>query len=339
MRRIYFAVSILRTRIMSTLYVDRQDVQLHVQSQHLVIREPDAKPRHLPLALLKRVVMHGQVILDSRLLSTLAEHDITVICLSGRHGRRLAQVTGTGHHDARRRLAQYALSSDPARRIEWSRRLIAAKLAAQRRVLQVALEQRPDQRKSLVNAISQLDTLKQTLSSSVHISQILGVEGAAAAAYFSAFTTLFAPRFGFAGRKRRPPPDPVNACLSFGYTLLHFDAVTACHSAGVDPLLGFFHEPAYGRESLACDFIEPLRPRLDQWIWDLFRSRSLRAEHFNEDKGACLLSKTGRQIFYMGYESHAKVWRRYLRQQSYQFANALLAMAPVLPMADPEENL
>ncbi|MEZ5581400.1 MAG: CRISPR-associated endonuclease Cas1 [Candidatus Competibacteraceae bacterium] len=123
-----------------------------------------------------------------------------------------------------------------------------------------------------------------------------------------------------------------------GYTLLHFEAVRAAYGAGLDPLLGFFHEPAYGRESLACDLVEPLRPRLDAWVWQQFRQRHLREEHFLQDKGACLLDKTGRQHFYAGYEFWAPPVRRYLRRQSYRLARFLNEQAPTLSEAPFDED-
>jgi CRISPR-associated protein Cas1 len=166
------------------------------------------------------------------------------------------------------------------------------------------------------------------LEGSAGLNTVRGLEGAAAAAYFAALATVFPPALNFTGRNRRPPRDPVNACLSLGYTLLHFEAVRACHGAGLDPLLGFFHDPAYGRESLACDLIEPLRPRLDAWVWGLFRNRLLRAEQFVTDKGACLLNKSGRQVFYASYEVFVPKLRRYLRQQAYRLARELPALAP-----------
>ncbi|MDQ7074742.1 MAG: CRISPR-associated endonuclease Cas1 [Gammaproteobacteria bacterium] len=93
--------------------------------------------------------------------------------------------------------------------------------------------------------------------------------------------------------------------------------------------MGFYHEPSYGRESLACDVMEPLRPRLDRWVWRLFRQRVLLPEHFVWDKGACLLNKEGRQKFYPRFEVAARLWRRYLRQQSYALAKELTAMEVV----------
>ncbi len=137
----------------------------------------------------------------------------------------------------------------------------------------------------------------------------------AARVYYEALTALFAPALGFTGRNRRPPRDPVNACLSLVYTLLHFEAVRAAHMAGLDPLLGFYHRPAFGRESLASDLIEPLRPHADAWVWHLFRKNILRSDHFGRDGEACLLGKAGREAFYQHYEGFAGPPRRYLRRQ------------------------
>jgi CRISPR-associated protein Cas1 len=149
----------------------------------------------------------------------------------------------------------------------------------------------------------------------------MGYEGAAAAAYFGAYTHLFAESLQFTGRKKRPPPDPVNVCLSLGYTLLHYDAVRACHTVGLDPMLGFFHDVSFGRESLACDLMEPLRPLMDRWVWQLFKERQLRPEHFNQDIGGrCQMNKAGRQCFYGFYESQVGPARRLLRRYGYALA-------------------
>ena len=148
-----------------------------------------------------------------------------------------------------------------------------------------------------------------------------GLEGAGAAAYFRAFATLFAPSLEFSRRRRRPPPDPVNVCLSLGYTLLHHEAVRELQVVGLDPLLGFLHVPERGRESLASDIVEPLRPHVDEWVWRRFAERLLRGEHFSREKGGiCLLGKTGRQLFYDGFEPLAAGLRRLLRRMARSLA-------------------
>ena len=323
---------------MGTLYLDRRDLTLRLDGKRLVIEEPDARPRGVPLARLERVVLQGHVHFDSGALAALAEQGTSVVCLSARHSRRTALLLGPGHGDARRRLAQYRLAFDAEARLALARRLIAGKLAAQIRLLETAQAQRPDARKPLHDGIATLRGLLPKLAAATDRDAVLGLEGAGAAAHYAALTALFPPSLNFVGRNRRPPRDPVNACLSLGYTLLHFEAVRAAHGAGLDPLLGFYHEPAYGRESLACDLIEPLRPRLDGWVWGLFRERRLRAEDFVEDKGACLLAKGGRQTFYAGYEYWAPPLRRYLRRECYRLANGLNERAPPLPEGGDDEG-
>lgn len=140
-----------------------------------------------------------------------------------------------------------------------------------------------------------------------------GIEGAAARGHFAGLAAVLPPALGFAGRNRRPPRDPANALLSLGYTLLHVDAVQACHKVGLDPLLGFCHRPSIRRESMASDLIEPLRPEVDCWVLELLRDRVLRADHFAHDKGACLLCKAGRGIFHGAWAEVAPPWRRWLR--------------------------
>ncbi len=83
-------------------------------------------------------------------------------------------------------------------------------------------------------------------------------------------------------------------------------------AAGLDPYVGFFHDLSHGRESLASDLIEPLRPRVDRWVWQLFRSESLTGAHFHEEQGGVRLGKAGRSIFYACYEGWAGPHRRAL---------------------------
>ena len=194
------------------------------------------------------------------------------------------------------------------------------KVRGQLRLLKRVMSERPDLRHPLTGGVQTLSGIIGQLRDDqqrISLERLRGYEGAAAAAYFAAFTQLFAPSLNFTGRHKRPPPDPVNVCLSLGYTLLHYDAVRACHIVGLDSMLGFFHDVSFGRESLACDLMEPLRPLMDRWVWQLFRERTLRPEHFSDDNGRCLLNKAGRQHFYAFYESRAGAARRLLRRYGY----------------------
>jgi len=170
------------------------------------------------------------------------------------------------------------------------------------------------------------------------LAALRGLEGAAARAHFGGLAAVLPPALGFAGRNRRPPRDPANVCLSLGYSLLHVEAVQACHIAGLDPLLGFYHRPAFGRESLACDLVEPLRARVDLWVWELLRERHLREAHFSFDQGACLLGKAGRATFYATWAQQVPPLRRALRRSAALLARALREQGSAWVEHDPDDG-
>lgn len=322
---------------MATLVLDRSNLELRVDGAALAFHEPDGRRGSVPMKLLERVVLQGRVTLDSGVLTKLAESGVATLLLSRRQSRRVAVVLGPAHNDAAVRLIQAQLVFDARWQGYWSRRLVLNKTRAQLRLLERALAERPDVRKPLFDAQQSLRTAAENLTRrDLAVDSLRGIEGAAARAYFQGLATLLPPALGFAGRNRRPPRDPVNACLSLGYTLLHFEAVHAAHMAGLDPLLGFYHRPAFGRESLASDLIEPLRPQVDAWVWTLFRERALRDHHFVRDKGACLLDKAGRSIFYSSYDEAARPLRRALRRQCRLLARAFRKRGE--PLLDHDED-
>jgi CRISPR-associated protein Cas1 len=313
---------------MATLLLDRADLEVRIVDGALALYENGTRSQTVPLRLIERVVIQGaRTRLDTSVLLKLAEAGAATLLLSPRAGRQVAIVLGPAHNDAAVRLAQARRTMDHAFCNGWARQLVTAKLRRQHRLLQQAEARRPDARKPLFDGRRGIaDALRQaTDDPHADCARLRGLEGSAARAYFHGYTALFAPELSFTGRNRRPPRDPVNACLSLAYTLLHFDAVRAAHGAGLDPLLGFYHRPAFGRESLACDLIEPLRPVADEWIWQQFNTARLRPEHFGTDKGACLLGKAGRGHFYASWEQFAPLPRRWLRQRCAQLARGLRA--------------
>ncbi len=218
---------------------------------------------------------------------------------------------------------QYRAYQQPAWRLALAQRVVAAKLVNQQRFVDRLLRQRPDRRSVLTKARGRIVALKEKVNGTADLDVLRGHEGAAASAYFDAYAAVLPPRLGFKGRNRRPPKDPVNACLSLAYTLAHADAVHAAHIAGLDPAVGMLHDHAWGRPSLASDLIEPLRPHIDAWVWALFRDRKIDLDHFGNEGEASLLKKSGRQRFYGEWEQRAPVLRRWLRQASYALLRQL----------------
>jgi CRISPR-associated protein Cas1 len=310
---------------MGILFIDHHNTMLAVEQGHLVVRLPDVPgPRHLPLALIERIVLRGRTHLDSQTLAALADAGVGLVAHGGRGGQRIAQILGATGNDARRRIAQVRKLDDRSHLVQWSQTLIRAKLRAQRRFIASLMQQRPDQRKALFDAFETLGAALQRLPRVRTVESVRGLEGAGAAAYFAGLTSVFPPELGFNQRNRRPPRDPVNACLSLGYTLLHGLLVEAIYARGLDPMIGYLHTPEHGRASLAADLMEPWRPWVDRRVHALFRSRRLTADHFGRDGGgACIMGKAGRQHFYTDWAVAEPPLRRALRRSMPEVLRAI----------------
>jgi CRISPR-associated protein Cas1 len=229
---------------------------------------------------------------------------------------RTATLSSYLKTDVNRRVKQIQLLDNDEFRLQWSIRIVLTKILRQYTLLLKMKKLRLDMSWKLSEAICRLNNLITQLEDKgvSSLATLRGIEGAASACYFNVYTKLFAGQLNFTERNRRPPKDPVNACLSLTYTLLHHEAVAALRCGGLDPAVGCYHELNYNRESFACDLIEPLRPVIDLWLWQLFRERSLRVEHFTYDDGACFMSKAGKQHFYAAYYQKIISLRKCLRR-------------------------
>lgn len=308
---------------MATVVLDNARYRLETQDDSLIIRDGDERRGSIPIKMIDRLILQGNLGLEVDVLRRLGESGASILCLSARHSRRVALVLGPRHNDAAIRLGQAEHVTDTTWCTAFARRQVRAKVRGQIRLLARAMGKPTVRPKRLADAIKILATLETKLPEASTTSAVRGIEGAAARVYFGALAELFPLSIGFTGRNRRPPRDPANACLSLAYTLLHYEAVHAAHTAGLDPLLGFYHRPAFGRESLASDLIEPLRPRVDVFVVHLFASRQVRAEHFSHDGQACLLSKAGRRHFYAAWEQEVHPLRRALRRECRILVDAM----------------
>ena len=324
---------------MTSLYVDRRGVTLKADGEALVFYENGERIGTVPLAPLSRVFMRGDVTLSSALLGKLGERGIGVVVLSGRKAVP-TMLLGRPHNDAARRVAQYRLSLDGDFCLRFSRAIVEAKLRAHAAFLAERRDSEPQSRYLLTLSLRRLATSIAAVDEQPSIGSLRGLEGAGAAAYFEGFADLLPERLKFSGRNRRPPRDPVNAMLSLGYTLLHAEAVLALYGSGLDPFVGFYHALDFGRESLACDLVEPLRVEVDRHTLMLFRSEKLRAEDFSTTESGCLLGKAGRARFYGEWEEVAARLRKLLAESVSDVASAIVQAGAVEapcspPIGDP----
>src|SRR5690606_2338070 len=191
------------------------------------------------------------------------------------------------------------------------------KLIGQKRNLMRWQTRFPAARHSLQQSLNRINSSLQQIAQTSQHHSLMGLEGTAAQAYFQALASMLAASYGFNGRNRRPPKDPVNALLSLSYTLAQQEAESALTAYGLDTGLGFLHSPAYGRARLGCELVEQARPLLDAWVIELFTSSTLTIEHFQYQGEACRLGKAGRQHYFMAWATQRhrikKLFHRFVR--------------------------
>ena len=194
----------------------------------------------------------------------------------------------------------------------------------------------PNRTPTIQNTLGWLDAIFASLKTSQSIDELRGYEGASTARYFQAWASFLPEEFPFERRSTRPPLNAVNACISFGATLLYSEAVAFLHAHGLDPALGLLHTTENGRWSLALDLMEPFRPVLVEALaLDLFSHQILNADHFEPRNGGVYLNEPGRKKFILQYErrmerqflsecvEHRTTLRQQLEQQAVMYKAAL----------------
>jgi CRISPR-associated protein Cas1 len=333
--------------------------------------------REIPIRDLDRLILSESVQLTSPALAALLRANIPVNVLAW-NGQFLGGFLPAQNDHGLARLRQYRQTLDPAFGLQMAGRIVTAKIYNQRRVLQRLDASRtselrtadcelrienpsapePAQPASAQSAICNLqstiptpqstlawlDALFASLKRSQTIDELRGYEGASTARYFQAWASFLPEGFPFERRSTRPPLNAVNACISFGATLLYSEAVAFIHAHGLDPALGLLHATEDGRWSLALDLMEPFRPVLVEALaLDLFSHQILNAEHFEPRNGGVYLNDEGRKKFLLQYErrmerqflsecvEHRTNLRQQLEQQAVMYKAALEEAAKFEP--------
>lgn len=302
-------------RHLNTLFVTSEGARLRRDGQNLVVFVEEQEKGRFPIHGLKGVVLIGRVSTSPKALELCCEHGVTVTFLS-ESGRFIARVEGPVSGNVLLRREQYRRSSDPQACGSVARSVVLGKTLNQRAVLRRALRDHSDKldvsaRASLEEAVVRLTDVARRVQREQDCDAIRGLEGEAARIYFDVFDELILVEdeaFRFRGRSRRPPLDPVNALLSFVYTLLTHDLRSASESVGLDPAVGFLHRDRPGRPSLALDLAEEFRPWFaDRLVLSLINRRQLTARDFRVmENGAVLLSDEARREVIVAYQERKR---------------------------------
>lgn len=246
---------------MSTLYLTQPGAQLHKEHDRLLVKRGDDILEAVPLIKVDQVVLMGRgVSITTSALHALTRKGADIVYLSGA-GRYISRVIGTEHKNGRLRHQQSLLASDPHFALKTAQSIVRGKIVNQRVLVQRHAERAP----WAGRALAAMDEMLRQVMNARNLEQLRGMEGQAAREYFGLMRRLLRPpaeggSWNFERRAYYPPTDPVNALLSFTYSLVLRDMTTACELIGLDPYLGFFHAIDYGRPSMALDLMEEFRP-------------------------------------------------------------------------------
>ena len=306
---------------MTKVILDKRNLSLDYATDCMIVRADNQPPRTLPLSRIEQLICMHSVQLTTQLIGQLHKRGIDLIVMNQRYADHSFAIFADQKNQVERRCRQYAWQLHEQGRLPFAKHLCDHKFTILKRALNT-VEGTAQTQQKIAQIQMQLIQCEQEQT-------LRGIEGSIQRIAFEQWRHLLPSQLGFTKRERRPPKDPVNAILSLTYTLIHHEAVRQAHKYALDPQLGFYHRVAFGRQSLACDLMEPVRPRAELWITQLFVSGVLNLRHFSQTDGRCLLGKAGRELFYAAYDEQLNDWKRVLEAGARWTAHRLDSALPL----------
>ena len=298
-------------QLLNTLFVTSEDIYLTLDGENVVANREKVVAARYPLHTLSAIITFSYSGAPPALMGACAQRGISLSFCSPR-GKFLARVTGESNGNVLLRRTQYRVADDPVQSCVLARNMIFGKIHNARWSIRTRRDHSLRVDDARLGEVSEQlkDVLPQVLCQE-DLDSLRGLEGAAATAYFGVFDQLILGNkavFHFTTRSRRPPMDPVNALLSFAYSLLSHDCASALESAGLDSYVGFLHRDRPGRSSLALDLMEELRPCIaDRFVLSCINNRIFQKSDFDyRENGAVFLNEKGRRIFLQRWQERKK---------------------------------
>jgi CRISPR-associated protein Cas1 len=282
------------------VYVQEQGSSLRLDGERIVVAHKDGSATQARLVNTSHVSLFGNVHVTSPALRTLIERNIPVLFFTY-GGWYQGRTIGSDSKNIELRLAQYDACQSEHFSLRLARGFVASKILNCRTLLR---------RNHAAPTESALSELKQLANKARHVenaASLLGIEGTAARVYFREFTGMLkgdaSVQFDLEGRNRRPPKDPVNALLSFCYTLLAKELMLAVTTVGLDSMLGFYHRPHFGRHALALDLMEEFRPVIaDSVVIGALNNGVIQPDDFIRAAGSVALTPPARKRLILAFE-------------------------------------
>ncbi|BDV43645.1 CRISPR-associated endonuclease Cas1 1 [Geotalea uraniireducens] len=296
-------------QLLNTLYVMTQGAYVCLDHETVKVEVSGTVQMQVPLHHLGAIVTLGNVMMSPFIMARCAEDGRAVVILD-RNGKFKCRVVGKTSGNVLLRQVQYEAVRDRERSALIARNMVAGKVKNARQILMRGAREtgNADESTALRKAGDILADALFHLKDVTDIDHVRGLEGEAANAYFQVFDRMVKeedrPTFRMNGRNRRPPLDPMNALLSFLYTLLLNDCISAVEGVGLDSQFGFLHALRPGRPSLGLDIMEEFRSVLaDRLALTLINRKQITEKHFEvRPGGATYLDDAGRKEVIMAYQ-------------------------------------
>jgi CRISPR-associated protein Cas1 len=286
------------------VYVQANHAKVSKKGETLEVFVDDNKVSTARLIHVSQLVLSGNVYVTTPALQELMKRNIPITWQSF-GGWFMGHTIGTGHKNVELRTAQYRASFEERFCLHLAKGLVEAKIRNSRTLLRRNWKS-PEDNGTL---LSDLQRDQRRVAKCKGLDELLGVEGSAASRYFGAFRQLIRGQdeanftFDFSKRNRRPPTDPVNAMLSYSYSLLTRAWTVTLSAVGFDPYRGFYHQPRYGRPALALDLMEPFRPLIaDSCVIQAINNGEVRPSDFVQAAGSVNLKPDGRKRLIAAFE-------------------------------------
>lgn len=304
------------------LYLTTEGLYIHHELEVLKVKQKDTVLLSVPLHHLHGIVIFGISSVSPSLMQKCLQRGICVSYLTS-NGRFLGMVSGSYSGNILMRSQQFARSRDEKFCLHLAKAFIAGKIQNSRQLLLRSARENGDEKEEalLRNSAAELASSIKNIASVATLDELRGIEGDAAKKYFSALNYCIKKNrsaFEFEKRTRRPPRSRINALLSFAYSLITNDCVSACQASGLDPFCGFFHTLRPGRPALALDLVEELRPFADRFVLTLINRMQIQPEDIEEKIGGTYTIKdSARKRLIQSYQErkHEELTHDFLQQK------------------------
>lgn len=282
---------------MAILYITRQGAVLHKSGNRIIVKKDGDVLQEIPIVQLDEVVIFGNGHMTTQTIGYLLNKNIPVSFLSSR-GKYKGKLQPPYAKDTRIRQQQFAVAGDPPQCLELAKCFVRGKLT---NAIRFSQRQRT-QNAAVKSAIRSTHQTLEKLERADSLESLLGYEGSGTASYYKAYRQFLGRDWGFTSRQFRPPPDPINAMLSLGYTLLHNHVYTFINVVGFDPYCGYFHQPRHGHATLASDLMEEFRQVIvDGYVLSLVNNNRVQPEDFEQTNKGIRFTKEALDRFLVGY--------------------------------------